>query len=250
VTYTVNEAYPEDVLRTAAGTAQGAGPPSARAIYWKKADGSGNENRLWEGRGILFNPAWSPDGRTLYFQAGFADTRYDLMSLRLDGPLRPGVKAAESPFKVRTRFDDATPSVSPDGRWIAYMSDETGRLEVYLRSAAGSEGRWQISDGGGENARWSRDGKLYFYRGSVIFAVRVSGEGGSPQITRPEKVLDLTLEQGAVRGSGVFRNAFDVSADGQRFVLVADAPGPARDREHAVLVSGWTEDLHRGAAKP
>jgi Tol biopolymer transport system component len=253
VTYTVNEAYAEDV-QNAAGAAQGSTPPAGRAIYWKNADGSGNENRLWEGKGILYNPVWSPDGRTLYFQAGDSETRYDLLSLRLDGPLRPGVKTTEAAFKVQTRFDDAVPSVSPDGRWVAYMTDETGRWEILLRSADGSEGRWQISDGGGENGRWSRDGTLYFYRGSTLFAVRIGGEGSSPQIARSEKILDLTaLENTSVRGFRVFRN-FDVSPDGQRFVFVADAPGSRADREHAILVSGWLEELQRlpssGAARP
>ena len=118
VTYTINEAYGEDVMQTA-GAAPGAVPPPGRAIYWKNADGSGDEHRLWESKGILNNPVWSPDGRTLYFQVGRGDTRYDLQSLRLDGPLRPGVKTTEAPFKVQTRFDDAVPSLSPDGRWIA-----------------------------------------------------------------------------------------------------------------------------------
>ena len=147
VTYAVNEAYGEDVLQTAPGAAQGAAPPPGRSIYWKNADGSGDEHRLITSKGVLYGPVWSSDGRTLYYQAGFPETRYDLLSIRLDGPLSSDVKATEAAFRVQTRFDDAVPSVSPDGRWIAYMGDETGRWEIYLRSADGSGRRCR--------SRWS-----------------------------------------------------------------------------------------------
>jgi serine/threonine-protein kinase len=245
VTYASNEAYDEDVLGRAAGAAQSALPAPRRAIYWKNANGTGEQHRLWEGEGMLFNPAWSPDGRTLYFQAGFPNSRYDLQSIHLDGPLRPGVKATEARLRLQTPFDEIMPAVSPDGRWIAYMSDETGRWEVYLRRSDGVEGKWQVSDGGGEYPRWSRDWTLYFYRGPTIFAVRITAQGDSPQISRADRILDLTvLNASAFRGFTFFSN-YDISGDGQRFVFVGDAPGHEPDRQHAILVSDWLEDVRR-----
>ena len=127
----------------------------AQGLYQKASDGSGNEELVLKKAGV-FPLDVSRDGKFLLYQQAEAQTGADLWILPLSGERQP------RPF-LQNRFDEAEGQFSPDGRWIAYVSNETGRIEVYVQPSAGPGGKWQVSTGGGEQPKWRGDGKEIFY---------------------------------------------------------------------------------------
>jgi serine/threonine-protein kinase len=178
------------------------------------------------------NPlAVSRDGRRIVI--GGIST--DLYLLDLD---RPGDPA---PLVVSPFVED-DPALSPDDRWLAYESNESGTLEVYVRPLVGATGHRQASTSGGQDPVWSGDSRTLFYRqGDAILSVSVASGAGGPVLGRPQIVLSAT---GLVPDT--FPN-FDVSADGQRFVVVraAGLPDGSRSEDQLVVVENLLDELQR-----
>jgi serine/threonine-protein kinase len=150
-------------------------------LLWIRSDGSGDPQELFRGPNPTFPSSFSPDGSLAYFERS-PKTGYDLWTLPLDltDPDHPKPGKPE-PF-LRTPNDELAPRFSPDGRWIAYRSNETGSSEIYVRPFPNSSGgRWPISSGGGLYALWSNNGRDLFYEttDNRIMVVDYSIEGGS-----------------------------------------------------------------------
>ena len=144
---------------------------------------------------------------------------------------------------LRTPTIERNGEVSPDGRWLAYESDESGRSEVYVRPfPAVASGRWQVSTGGGTRPFWAHDGRELFFNGGADGALtRVGVEGGSTfTATAPTKLLEPRYYTG---GSGRTARMGDVSADGRRFLMLKSASEGASTS--LVVVLNWTEELKR-----
>ena len=173
--------------------------------------------------------SWSPDGTALAFYQGRPRS---IWMLPLEGDRAP------VPFLVREAFNDRSPSFSPDGRWLAYVSDESGKDEVYVTPYPGPGGRELVSLGGGREPAWSADGTELFYRGdSDLMAVAIQTE---PAVApgRPQVLFDdVYYREAAASGS---RN-YDVSPDGDRFLLVT-SDGQGEVPEIHVVVN-WTQEL-------
>ncbi|MGH9317802.1 MAG: TolB family protein, partial [Thermoanaerobaculia bacterium] len=204
-----------------------------RAVYWKPADGSGAEERLVEGETHSHVSSWSPDGRTLVY------TEFDPVSSGDIWALTLGEKVTRRPW-LRTPFNERAARFSPDGHWLAYTSNESGRDEVYVQPFPGPGGKWQISVSGGTEPVWSHDGSEIFFRsGRQVMAVRVaylgtfSAEG--PRVLFEGRFVPTR------RGEA----AYDVSPDGQRFLMVR------RDEQsvptHLNVVLDFLEELKRRA---
>jgi len=205
-------------------------------LFWKSADGSGPAERLTTSE-IRQNPgSWSPDGQVLAFhqQSGpesSASTGRDIWVLPLEGERRPW------PF-LQTPFNEAAPQFSPDGRWLAYVSDDSGRREVYVQPFPGPGGKYQISTEGGTEAVWGRNGELYYRNeiGDKIMGVEITTEptfrAGNPRL------LFEGLHQ---RGTG---NSpfYDVTPNGQRFVMVQTQE---TESTQINVVQNWFEELKR-----
>jgi serine/threonine-protein kinase len=211
-------------------------------VFRKRADGTGDAEVLLA-PGKLTYPAphsWSPDGRTLLVQSAGEGGRTDVWSLAADGKSEPEAF-------LKTPYTESGAHFSPDGRWVAYESDETGRVEVFVTSYPPGGGKWQISDGGGGQPAWSRDGRELFFRGADgVLSVRVSAEGGTFRASRPEPLFRGPF-LGGLRGvtlPGFNFPDYDVAADGRSFVMFQGASEKQRSTR-AKVVLGWFDELRR-----
>lgn len=208
-----------------------------RGVYLKRADGSGSPRLLFKTAGTPGVTGFSPDGRVLAFQVTRAGTQLDLGVLRL----RDGLADGEPSIVVADPANDGGGVFSPDGRWLAYDSTDGGFGHVFLRSAAGGDARWQVSDQMGSNPRWARDGTLYFLRqdGSIV-GTRVTAEGGAPVFGKEEALFKLESYDIGSR----ITNGWDVSPDGQRFVvLLREGTANPLEANHVTLVSNFADGL-------
>jgi|SRR5579863_1217212 len=185
------------------------------SIYEKASSGAGDEKELLKEPGTLHIPtSWSRDGRfLLYYTANVAKTAEDIWVLPLQGERKPVLL-------LGTQFSEQEPSFSPDMRWIAYMSSESGVYQVYVRpflpsgpSGAPSlgEGKWQVSRDGGGSPLWSADGKEIFFRslnGTAKFAVDVKVNGAAFESAAPHQLFVSPLDTG-----------WDIAPDGKRFLM-------------------------------
>ena len=198
-------------------------------IHWKAADGSGATERLVESP-IENHPfSWSPDGERIAYYAISSETGRDIWVGSLDGEA--------SPF-LATRFSERSPMFSPVGNWLAYVSDESGRDEVYVQAYPGPGGKQLISTEGGREPVWSRDGdKLFFRNGDQMRAVEVSTDGDVFRAGTARVVFE------APYSSDPWGNPnYDVSADG-RFLMVR-GESEATTTSFQVYLN-WFEELKR-----
>jgi Tol biopolymer transport system component len=180
-------------------------------------------------------PSFSPDGRFLVYHAGStasSSASRDIWYL----PLEPN---AEPVPYLQTQFEEGVPVLSPDGRYLAYMSDESGRFEVYVQRFPERGEKTQVSLEGGFYPRWSGAGdELFFVTGNTLMAVEVDTRDGlrvgEPTALFDGDGLDATLNVGTN-----LRTTYDVSRDGQRFVVVQDIEGEVT--APIVVVENWYE---------
>jgi serine/threonine-protein kinase len=198
-----------------------------QAIWRQLANGSGTAEQISPRSGLPAHEGMlSPDGRMLLYRVDDTRRARDVYTVSLDGDRTP------RPFLV-TEFDEFAPRFSPDGRWVAYVSNESGRDEVYVRRFPGPGGRTLVSDGGGEEPLWSPDGRRVLYRGlGVIVATSVS-LGDEPVVTGRD-----TVARGELLSSR-FHPMYDLAPDGKR-VLVLQGPG---SRLQLTVVLNWTRAL-------
>ena len=203
-------------------------------LYLQEVDGSGGRQRLLESPNMQRPFSVAPDGRLLFVEAVPTRGR-DVLALSLDG------SRAVEPL-LTSAANEIAPEVSPDGRWLAFASDESGRYEVYVRpypQTAG--GRWQVSASGGRQPVWSKDGRELYYRdfgGAVVMVPVRAGPSFQPG------VAVTLLPPGRTYmgyGSGMGARTFDVSADGTRFLMVKTLDA-AREPSF-VVVQNWLANL-------
>ncbi len=195
-------------------------------MFLADASGSGAPRRLPPSPGSQRPECFTADGRRLIFSNNHEQTGFDLWSLELGGNAEP------EPLLV-TPYDELHARLSPDGRWLAYVSDESGRREVYLRHLSGDERRWPLSAGGGDEPVWDPGGGALYYRtAGAIHRVGIVAPGdasGEPRIGRPEPWIEWRFPLQLLEGE--HRRSFDVDRDGSRFLVLEpleEAPPPIR----------------------
>jgi eukaryotic-like serine/threonine-protein kinase len=181
----------------------------------------------------IFPTDWSSDGRFILFHGAFRQTGFDVWALSLAGDRKP------RPF-VQTRGADMHGRFSPDGRFVAYSSTESGRAQIYVQPFPSADGRWQLSTDGGAEPRWRADGRELFFLGADRRLMAM------PIKTTPSFEHGVPVPLFATRVSNFanpFRTSYAVSRDGQRFLInaVADnAPTPS-----ITVVANWPGLLKR-----
>jgi hypothetical protein len=184
----------------------------ARDLFQKDSSGAGEETVLLEDSFQKWPESVSPDGRFLLYAilgAGPQESNNDVWVLPLTGDRKP------HPYLQSRGVAELRSQFSPDGRWVAYASDETGQFEVYVRPFPGPGGKWLVSTSGGHDPRWRRDGKELFYvTDKQMMSVPVTASAASFEVGMVKALFDIPptpTEQG--------RAVFDVSPDGQRFLV-------------------------------
>jgi Tol biopolymer transport system component len=207
-------------------------------IYWQAADGSGAPEPLTaDSHQAVFPSDITPDGASLIFNGN--DVPRDIWMVPIGKP------DAERRTLIGTDASEDNAQVSPDGRWMAYQSSESGRPEIYVRPFPDVDGgRWQISTDGGTRPHWRRDGRELFYlhqdsgaSATALMAVGIDAESGF----RPGQPKLLFAGEYASPNAG--RLSYDVSLDGQRFLMIKNVGGA--ERREIVVVENWTEELKR-----
>jgi serine/threonine-protein kinase len=193
-------------------------------LYWTQADGTGSPFRLTETSSRIIPSSWHPSGKLLVFDQLTSADNWRTSTIAMEGNHKQGWHPGEIKPFLTSSFTEWESSFSPDGRWLAYDSNETGDYEIYVRPFPGPGGKWQISTGGGRYPKWSRTSKELFYRTRdskiMVTPYLVSGESfnsGKPQLWSQGQ---FTERLGSVN--------FDLHPDGKRFAVLK-APATTED---------------------
>ena len=214
-------------------------------LYWRRSDGSGEVQRLTQSENPQFGASWHPSGRFFAFFEERPDTRRDLMTLEVEGDEETGWKPGTPSVFLGTPFNEATPRFSPDGRWIAYWSDESGQPEVYVRPFPGPGGKRQVSTGGGDAPKWSRTRPelLWGTAEGKIMVVPYTVEAGSFQPGKPTLWSDAAFVPRPWR-------SFDLHPDGQRVALQSASETPVEEApDTVVFITNFFDELRRLTAE-
>ena len=205
-------------------------------VYWKPSDGSGPAERLAVAETFHMPHSFTPDGDNLALVQVHPETATDLSWLDMT--------EREEHEYLRTDTNENSPMFSPDGRFLAYRSSESGRVEIYVQPFPTTGAQWQVSTDGGSEVVWARDGRELFYRnGTKFMAVDVSLDpvfsAGKPRILF-EAEYERTVPD---------RANYDVDHDGERF-LVVKAVGDVQTSREIVITLNWAETLKTTLPNP
>jgi Tol biopolymer transport system component len=203
------------------------------SLYQVVANSAGHEELLLKSRsGVMFPAQWSLDGRSIIYNQSDLKTKRDIWILPMYGDRQP------IPF-LQTEFYEAQGVLSPDGRWMAYVSNESGRNEVYVQPFPGTGIKWQVSTGGGVQSKWRRDGKELFYIAGddKLMAIEVSA-GADFKFSLPKALFQTRVDNGTTS-----RFEYAVTTDGQHFLLNTPVEEPSPSPINVVM--NWTAELKR-----
>jgi dipeptidyl aminopeptidase/acylaminoacyl peptidase len=200
------------------------------SIWWTPSDGSGQPEKVFSSRFSIREVIASPDNRYLIYREDHSTNRRDIHLLPLDGP------RTSRPL-LTTGFDELMPRISPDGKRLAYMSDETGQYEVYIRALPGLGGRVQVSTNGGTEPLWSRDGRLFYRQGTQLIAASI--------ITAPSLLVSREVVFDGPYETHPFHPNYDAAPDGKSFLMLKTAD----DDTQVIAVVNWLDELRQRIAQ-
>ena len=220
------------------GSTRGGG---AENLYWQRADGSGDATRLTTSPNQQYPGSWHPSGRFLAFLETRPQTGYDLLILPIEGDEASGWKPGTPTVFLSTPFYVMQPRFSPDGRWLAYESPESGAFEIYVRPFPGPGGKWQISTGGGTNVHWSRARRelLYLARNGRIMVVPYSAAADVFQAEKARVWSETPIQVRPLPYA-----SFDLHPDGER-VLMTPVTRATAGPTHVTLILNFFDELRR-----
>ena len=204
---------------------------SQQGLYRKQVEGTATEELLYASESIKVPTGFSPDGKLLAYAELGQDTNFDIWILPLTGDRKP------YPF-LKTTFSEGGAVFSPDGKWLAYSSNESGKTEVYLAPFPGPGRKWQVSAQGGGYPSWRQGGREIVYQelqGNKVLSVPVAFKGDTPDFGR---ALELFVAPAPLAGIAA---RFDSTADGKKFIVVRQ--GKQREAQVLTLVVNWTAEL-------
>jgi eukaryotic-like serine/threonine-protein kinase len=212
---------------------------STGGMSWIRADGVGKPQMLTQSSNAQWPWSFTPDGKYLAFQERSIPTGWDLWTIPVEND-GVGLHAGKPEKFLVTQSNEKQPSFSPDGRWLAYSSDDTGTNQVYVRSFPDNGGRWQVLEGGGQQPAWSHTGYDLFFRNedNQIMSAAYVATGESFVRQTPKLWSESRLE--AEDRNGIY----DLARDGKRIVALMPAE-EHQTRTHFVFVENFFDDLRR-----
>jgi serine/threonine-protein kinase len=203
-------------------------------IFQMRTDGASQPHALTQSKPLQIPWSFTPDGKRLAYIETVGNLQIGTVPLE---DQRGQWKAGTPEPWLKSRFNDGNPAFSPDGRWLAYQSDESGRIEVYVRPFPGPGGKWQISNSGGVFPCWSRTGhELVYQSGDQVMAARYTMQGDA-----------FVAEKPRVWIAKLGGTLFDVAPDGRRVAALApvvSADAPKQDHE-VVILQNFFDELRR-----
>ena len=204
-------------------------------LVWKAANGSGTREEIAVSSRQIFPAAFLPDatGILVYGELPSSSFNDDIAIVPLDGSGQITTLLDSTAF-------EAMPEISPDGEWLAYVSNESGDDEVHVQPYPDvGAGRWQISTDGGTEPLWARNGEeLFFRRDGAVIAVRIQTDPAF-SVGNPEVIVEGPYLQGILGG-----RSYDISLDGEQFLMLATITD-ASAAPQIVIVQNWVEELKR-----
>jgi serine/threonine-protein kinase len=219
--------------------------PAAPGLYAIRADGSGEAKRLTDGKANEYPSSFSPDGKRLaIFQSSNGDN-FDLFTVPAEADAAPGgagIRLGKPEPFLATPFIETNPAFSPDGRWLAYHSNESGTAEVYVRPFPGPGGRRQVSTGGGFAPEWSRDGRelIYISLDRRVMAATYTAKGDSFTPGTLQVWAEARIRTGALG------RPYDLTPDGKRLAAIL-AGDDEKLPTHLTVLLNFFDELRRRA---
>jgi Tol biopolymer transport system component len=222
--------------------------PAAPGLYAIRSDGSGEGRRLTEGDRIEVPYSFSPDGKRLAMHQTGHSGSWDLFTMPVQadaGPGALGLRLEKGELFLGTPFDERNPAFSPDGHWLAYASNESGKFEVYVRPYPGPGGRWPVSTGGGLLPVWRRDGRELLFETLDRRVMAVSYAAGGDLFSPGEPRLWTNTR---LRATGSFIPNYDLAPDGKRLAAVlADDVNGEKPPTQLTFLLNFFDELRRKA---
>jgi serine/threonine protein kinase len=233
-----NPVWTPDGQRIAFESARAKGPLN---LYWQRADGAGEVQRLTESTNDQHLWSVHPSGKYLAFSEVTEQNSQDIMILPLEGDEKSGWNPGKPSVFLSTPANETVPMFSPDGRWIAYQSVESGRFEIYVRPFPGRGGKWQISTAGGVFAAWSQKRHELFYRAADnrIMVASYTVEGDSFKADKPRVWSDQPIMPSRTGRS------FDLHPDGDRVAVGAPSNQSEEKLDKVTFVFNFFDELRR-----
>ena len=226
------------------------GDKSTLNLYWQRADGTGDAQRLTESKNQQFASSWHPSRKSLAFTEDNPQTGQDIMMLPMDGDEASGWKPGKPTVFLNSSSQETQPAFSPDGRWLAYMTNEGGRPEVFVRPFPGPGGKWQISAEGGQYPTWSRTRHELLFTTNTpenrIMSASYTVDGESFRAEKPRLWSEARFI--ARPGPVGMARSFDLHPDGERIAL-AKTPDidTAAKLDKVVFIFNFFDELRRMA---
>jgi Tol biopolymer transport system component len=206
-----------------------------RGIFRRPADGSGTEELVWSLDKHCHIRDWASDGKTLVIEILDPNTSGDIWRLNLEGT------PTASPF-LQSSFNERNSRLSPDGKWLAYVSDESGRDEVYVQAFPQGGSKLQVTSSGGDQPVWSHDGYKLFTRAAGSIQEVAFRPGTPPSIGTITSLFQDRFENPQAGG----HTGYDVFPDG-RFLMIQSQALPG-SREEIIVVVNWIEEVKKQIA--
>jgi Tol biopolymer transport system component len=199
---------------------------SANNIYLIASDSAGTEKLLYSSSTLKYPTSWSADGKNILFTETPIGLGVSLI------PTSGNITAQEF---LPKKINSSQAQYSPDGHWVAYISQESGQSEVYVTQFPGPKGKWQVSANGGTEPRWRKDGKAIFYwaTDTTFMEAQVEAQGQQFRVNGIHPLFKAAMPL-------TIGNTYDVTPDGQRFIVNAATSSPA---QWLTIVTNWTANL-------
>jgi Tol biopolymer transport system component len=214
-------------------------------VFWTRSDGAGKPQQLTQSKNPQYPVSFTGDGKKLALNELTPESAFDIWTVPLESD-GAGLRAGKPEPYLQTPFDERQPSFSPDGLWMAYSSNESGSYQVYVRAFPDKGGKWQISNSGGVNPLWSRNGRELFFRtqDSQVMVASYTVRGDSLVADKPRVWSEKRLAS-----LGVLPN-YDLGPDGKRIaaLMPAETPEGQKAQNHVIFLENFFDEVRRRTA--